>query len=148
MNRPDARGDGRSVTSTAVLTSTAALFHWRDGIRHASREVMSELSKLGEALIDEAIASGELTPPPPGGDVDLVSYFQTPAEWRAGFAMLRGNGFAPPEVGLLKEAEQLEAALADCADAAERIRLRNRISELRAQFDMALERIKRAGGPD
>ena len=104
---------------------------------------MSELSKLGEALIDEAIASGELRPPPPGTPVDLESYFQTPAEWRAGFAMLRGNHFVPPEVELLKQAEALETEFADCADAAERIRLRNRISELRAQFQMALERMRR-----
>ncbi|WP_193212964.1 DnaJ family domain-containing protein [Luteolibacter marinus] len=104
---------------------------------------MSELSRLGERLIDEAIAAGELTPPPPGTEVDLENYFKTPAEWRAGFAMLRGHDFLPPEVELLKQAETLEKELAGCSGAEERIRQRNRISELRAQFQMALERMRR-----
>lgn len=141
-------GDGSSVDSTGVLTSPATLFHWRGGAGGASCAGMSELAKLGEALIDEAIASGALRPPPPGAKVDLESYFSTPSEWRAGFAMLRGNHFVPPEVELLKQAEALEEELAGCADAASRIRLRNRISELRAQFAMALERMKAARGND
>lgn len=46
---------------------------------------MSPLSKLGEARIDEAIASGELQPPPAGTELDLEAYFSTPEEWRAAF---------------------------------------------------------------
>ncbi|MCW1887220.1 DUF1992 domain-containing protein [Luteolibacter flavescens] len=106
---------------------------------------MSALSKLGEARIDEAIASGELTPPAPGTELDLEAYFQAPAEWRQAFSMLRGNGFAPPEVELLKQADRLESQLGDCRDPAERIRLRREIDELRVRFRMALERM-RAGG--
>jgi len=53
---------------------------------------MSALSKLGEARIDEAIASGELTPPPAGTVLDLEAYFQAPVGWRSGFAMLKGHG--------------------------------------------------------
>lgn len=94
---------------------------------------MSALSKLGEARIDEAIASGELTPPAPGTALDLEAYFQAPAGWRSGFAMLKGQGFAPPEIG----------ELADSADAATRIRLRREIDELRVRFRMAVERMRR-----
>ena len=104
---------------------------------------MSALSKLGEARIDEAIASGDLTPPPPGTALDLEAYFQAPAGWRSGFAMLKGHGFAPPEIELLKQAEKLEGQLADSSDATERIRLRREIEELRVRFRMALERMRR-----
>jgi hypothetical protein len=104
---------------------------------------MSALSKLGEARIDEAIASGELTPPAPGTSLDLEAYFQAPAGWRSGFAMLKGQGFAPPEIELLKQAEKLEGELADTSDAAGRIRLRREIDELRVRFRMAVERMRR-----
>ena len=103
---------------------------------------MTEFSKLGEARIDEAIASGELTPPPPGATLDLEGYFQLPEEWRAGLAMLRGNGFAPPEIELLKQAETLEAGLAACTDLEEQQRVRLQIEELRVRFRMAVESLR------
>jgi hypothetical protein len=106
---------------------------------------MSALSKLGEARIDEAIASGQLQPPPPGTEVDLESYFNTPEEWRAAFAMLRGHGFIPPEMELLKKAAELEEELAGCGDAQARVKLRREIDELRTSFRMAKERIGRGG---
>lgn len=104
---------------------------------------MSELSKLGEALIDEAIATGKLRPPPVGTPLDLESYFQTPEGWRAAFSMLKGNGFAPPEVELLKRAEKLEEELAGLPDVATRLKLRREIEELRTSFRMAVERLKK-----
>jgi len=104
---------------------------------------MSALSKLGEARIDDAIASGELTPPPPGVVLDLEAYFQAPDGWRSGFAMLKGHGFAPPEIELLKQAEKLEGQLADSVDPAGRLLLRREIDELRVRFRMAIERMRR-----
>lgn len=103
---------------------------------------MSEFSKLGESLIDEAIASGELKPPAVGTALDLEAYFRMPEDWRAGLAMLRGNGFAPPEIELLKEAEKLEGELSGCGNPVERMELRARIEELRVRFRMAVERLK------
>ncbi len=102
----------------------------------------NEFSRMGETLIDEAIASGELRPPEPGTPVDLDAYFQMPADWRAGYAMLRGNGFVPPEIGLLKQAEDLQEVLEGCADPRERMRLRAEIEELRVGFQMAVERLR------
>ncbi|MBB5351573.1 hypothetical protein HNR46_001810 [Haloferula luteola] len=101
---------------------------------------MSELSKIGESLIDEAIASGALQPPPAGTQTDHESYFATPVEWRASFSILKGNGFTPPEIEWLRQAERLESELVDCTDPQERLRLRREIAERRAGFQMALER--------
>jgi hypothetical protein len=56
--------------------------------------------------------------------------------------MLQGNGFAPPEIELLKEVEKQEGQLADRGDAAERMRLRREIEELRVRFRMAIERMR------
>lgn len=103
---------------------------------------MNPLSQLAEAKIDEAIASGELSPPPPGTELDLESYFAAPAEWRSSFAMLKGHGFAPPEVGLLQRAASLEEELAHCPDPVERRRLRMEIESARTAFRMALERLR------
>ena len=102
---------------------------------------MSALSKLGEARIDEAIASGELQPPPPGTELDLESYFNTPEGWRAAFSMLKGHGFLPPEMELLKKAAELEDELAGCGDAQARVKLRRQIEELRTGFRLARERM-------
>ena len=106
---------------------------------------MSALSKLGEARIDEAIASGELRPPPPGTSLDLESYFAVPGEWRAAFAMLKGQGFVPPELELLKRAAELEEELAGCGDAQARVKLRREIDELRTGYRMARERMGQGG---
>ncbi len=103
---------------------------------------MSALSKIGEAMFDDAIASGELRPPPPGTPLNLESYFQAPEGWRAAFAMLKGNGFVPPQVELLQRAERLEKELRDCPDAALRLSLRREIDELRTDFRMAIERLR------
>ena len=102
---------------------------------------MSALSKLGETRIDEAIASGELQPPPPGTELDLESYFNTPEGWRAAFSMLKGNGFLPPEMEMLKKAAELEEELSSCADAQTRLKLRRQIEELRTGFRLARDRM-------
>ena len=75
--------------------------------------------------------------------MDLESYFNTPEEWRAAFSMLKGNGFVPPEVEMLKKAAGLEGALASCGDPRERVKMRREIDELRTAFRMAGERLKK-----
>lgn len=103
---------------------------------------MDEFSKMGERMIDEAIASGELQPPTAGTRVDLDAYFSLPEEMRAGMAMLRGNGFAPPEIELLKQAETLEKELEGCEEPELQAKLKREIEELRVRFRMAVERLR------
>lgn len=104
---------------------------------------MNPLSQLAEAKIDEAIAEGRLAPPPAGTELDLESYFAAPAEWRSTFAMLKGQGFVPPEVELLRRAADLEEELAGTSDPEERCRLRLQIESARTAFHMALDRFRR-----
>lgn len=103
---------------------------------------MSLFSHIGEAMIDEAIASGELTPPPGGTKLDLEAYFQTPESWRMAHSMLKGHGFLPPEVEQLKRVGEMEAKLESCTDPEERLRLQRQIGELRSGFQLAMERVR------
>lgn len=97
-------------------------------------------------MIDEAIASGELQPPPAGTKLDLEAYFQTPEAWRAAHSMLKGHGFVPPEVEQLKLVAEMEAKLESCTEPEERLRLQQRIGELRTAFRFAMERVRQSGG--
>ncbi|MFD0894435.1 DUF1992 domain-containing protein [Luteolibacter ambystomatis] len=103
---------------------------------------MSMFEKIAEARIDEAIASGELRPPPEGGLLDLDSYFATPEEWRSTHAMLKGHGFVPPEVDLMKRVDFLKEALAVTADESERSRISMELQICRTAFAMAMERMR------
>lgn len=98
--------------------------------------------KIAEARIDEAIASGELRPPAEGGALDLDSYFATPEEWRSTHAMLKGHGFVPLEVDLMKRVDSLKEALATITDESERSRLSIELQTCRTAFAMAMERMR------
>jgi len=99
---------------------------------------MSALHQLGRIRIDEAIADGSLAPPAAGTRLDLDAYFRTPAAWRSGFALLRGQGFRPPELDLLKQAHELEQTLPELPPE-KQAATRRRIEELRVQFRLASE---------
>ena len=46
-----------------------------------------------------------------GKPLDLDAYFATPEAIRAGYALLKSNGFCPAEVELLKQVRTLEVRL-------------------------------------
>ncbi|HWS53403.1 MAG TPA: DnaJ family domain-containing protein [Pyrinomonadaceae bacterium] len=97
--------------------------------------------KLVEQKIREAQAAGEFDRLEGAGrPVNLDAYFATPAELRAGYAVLKNSGVAPEEVQLLREADELKRALEASADAAERERLARRLAELRLKYDLLVER--------
>lgn len=107
---------------------------------------MDLLAQLAEAKIDEAIACGELTPPPSGTTLDLEAYFASPEEWRSVFSLLRGHGFLPPEVEGLKEIETLERRQFEAEDMEERKELAREMESRRVAFQMALERCRMGRG--
>ena len=103
---------------------------------------MSIFSHIGEAMIEDAIASGELQPPPPGTKLDLEAYFQTPEAWRSAHAMLKGHGFVPPEIEQLKRIADLEAKRDSSTDPTARQRLQREIEEIRTSVRLAMERVR------
>ncbi|MEZ5427532.1 MAG: DUF1992 domain-containing protein [Pyrinomonadaceae bacterium] len=57
-----------------------------------------------EEIIREAIAAGEFDNlEGRGKPIDLTAYFNTPAEFRVGYSLLKSNKFVPEEVEILKE---------------------------------------------
>lgn len=46
-----------------------------------------------------------------GAPIDLSDYFATPEHLRAGYALLKGAGFCPAEVELLRQIRELESRL-------------------------------------
>ena len=97
--------------------------------------------KLVEQKIREAQAAGEFDRLEGAGrPVNLDAYFATPEELRAGYAVLKSAGVVPEEVQLLGEIDEARRALAGCADAAERERLRRRLAELQLKYSLLAER--------
>jgi hypothetical protein len=102
--------------------------------------------KLAQNRIEEAIAQGEFDDLPGRGQpLNLDEYFSLPPAERAGAALLRNAGVAPPEVELLKSATLLEAALEGCTDPSEQARLRWEIEERKVALALGMER-RRCGG--
>lgn len=100
--------------------------------------------RLVEALIQEAIARGEFENlPNKGKPIDLSAYFETPAEVRVAFSMLKNANILPREAELLKEIAALKETLAACRDEGERRELEKAIREREVQFEVSMERWQR-----
>lgn len=85
---------------------------------------MDPLFHLVERRIAEAEQAGAFAElPGRGRPLELEDLSAVPAELRAGYLLLRGAGFVPPELAARKEALRLTDLLAACRDAAERERL-------------------------
>ncbi len=102
--------------------------------------------RLVETIIRDAMARGEFDDlPNKGRPIDLSSYFETPAEVRVAFSMLKDAGILPREAELLKEIAALREDLAACADPARRRSLERAIREREVQFEVLMERWRRRG---
>jgi uncharacterized small protein (DUF1192 family) len=92
-------------------------------------------------------AAGELKAAPsygkPLGFGD--GYDETPAELRMGMKILKDAGVVPPEVEAMREAAELEARIAACADDAERLALQRQLAEKRQAIALRLEGLARGG---
>ena len=97
--------------------------------------------KLVEQKIREAQEAGEFDGLEGAGrPVNLEAYFNTPAELRAGYALLKSAGVLPEEALVLKELNETAARLEACRDEAERERLVRALRDLQLKHDMWVER--------
>ena len=107
------------------------------------------------ATIDEQIAqslresqaSGELQSAKSWGKpLDLNDGFeQTPEELRMAFKALKDAGFVPPEVELMQQIGALRECIAAAPDGPEAETMRRRLSELRQQVALRLEKLRSSG---
>ena len=99
-----------------------------------------DLAKIAEEKIAEAVQRGEFENLDCSGKkIDLTAYFNTPAEFRVGYSVLKANRFVPGEVELLREIAELKKALASASDP-ERTRLSGRLNAKQMELSMILER--------
>jgi len=97
-----------------------------------------------DELIRQAIERGDFKDlPNKGKKLDLDEYFDTPAEVRLGYGLLKSNDFVPEEIQLLKEIEALQTQLSQAGDELERARLRKKIQTRRLKYDLLMERFHR-----
>jgi hypothetical protein len=98
-----------------------------------------DFEKLAEEKIREAIERGEFEGL--GGEgrrIDHTEYFNTPAEHRVGYSLLKSNKFVPGEVQLMREKADLQGrAESGKGDSREFQKLLN---EKRMALAMTLER--------
>lgn len=73
------------------------------------------------------------------------AWLQTPPGLRLPFQVLKNAGIAPREVELLHERTRLRECVQQCADAAERERLQQRLVDLEQNLAFRLEALARLG---
>jgi DnaJ-like protein len=99
--------------------------------------------RIAELKIREGIAEGKFDNLPNAGQpLDLEEYFQTPAEWRLAYSMLKSAKCLPEEVELLNEIASLERSNAENAVDAEGAR-RRRLRDLRLRLGVLFDRRRR-----
>lgn len=97
--------------------------------------------KLVEQKIREAQEAGEFDDlEGEGRPVNLEAYFNTPAELRAGYALLKNAGVLPEEAVVIKELNEATARLEACRDERERERLQRAVHDLQLKYNLWVER--------
>ena len=101
---------------------------------------------IGRSLADSE-KTGELrTAPSFGKPLNLGDgYDETPAELRMGFKILKDAGVVPPEVELMQQIEALRQSLESASDDAASRAGRQKLSEMRQQLALRLEKLRASG---
>lgn len=104
-----------------------------------------DFEKISEDKIREAMERGEFDDLPGRGKPleGLAAYFATPESVRIGYSVLKGSGFVPEEVDLLKEIESLKEQLVSCAQESGKAKVRSEIRHLRLKYDLIIESYRR-----
>jgi hypothetical protein len=101
---------------------------------------------IGRALRDSE-ARGELKSAPSYGKAMSFGdgYDETPDELKMPFKMLKDSGYAPPEVQLMRDIATLQAELDGQPDDAAGRAKRQRLSEMRQQLALRMEKLRISG---
>ena len=101
---------------------------------------------IGRSL-EQAVASGELRMAASyGKPLNLADgYEQTPVELRMGYKILKQAGVVPPEVELMQRIEALRQSLESAPDDAAARAGRQRLSDMRQQLALRLEKLRSTG---
>jgi len=101
---------------------------------------------IGRSL-RESEASGELRSAPSWGKPLSFGdgYDETPDELKLPMKILKDSGYAPPEVELMRQIAALAAALEGASDDAATRPQRQRLSEMRQQLALRLEKLRTSG---
>lgn len=93
-----------------------------------------------EERIKEAMQNGEFDNlPGQGKPINLDYWASLPVEIRAGYMLLRNQGFAPDEVHLLKEINELREKLACCFNQDEKTALSKKLEEVKLKYNLMME---------
>lgn len=101
-------------------------------------------SKIAETRIKEALEKGELDNLPGQGkplDLKNPNPFETPEE-RMHNKILQNLGLAPEEVELLKEIDNLKAAIAETIDESIKASMEKKLQENTTRYNIIMERRK------
>ena len=102
--------------------------------------------KIVEDLIIEAQARGEFDNlPGEGKPIDLTAYFDTPEEVRLAQSLLKNAGMISPEVQLLKEIAELRQVQEAVTDEMKKQEIKKQIQQKQIEFNLMLERQRKAG---
>jgi len=101
---------------------------------------------IGRSL-RESVASGELKSAPSYGKPLSFGdgYDETPDELKLPMKILKDAGYAPPEVELMRDIAALQASLEGVADDDAGRAQRRRLSEMRQQLALRLEKLRISG---
>lgn len=100
--------------------------------------------KIAEDRIQEAMRNGEFDNlPSQGKPINLDYWASLPEGIRAGFMLLKNNGFIPEEVQLLKDIEELREKLACCQNQKDKTLLSKKLEETKLKYNLIAELKKR-----
>lgn len=100
--------------------------------------------KIVEDRILEAMRNGEFDNLPSQGQPICLDYWASlPVEIRAGYMLLKNNGFLPEEVQLLKDIEDLREKLAGCTNEEQASVIKKELEETKIKYNLIAELKKR-----
>ncbi len=94
-----------------------------------------------ESIIQEAMARGEFDHLAGAGKpIDLSSYFNTPAEVRTAYIILKNAGILPREIELLREIAELHESMSGATNENQRQEIGRQTQRKQVEFSLQMER--------